>query len=375
MTVLRELQIRQEKVKDHLLKVGRVIAPANDNSKKARFQTTWFKDIAESQIKEHVIDGVFGVGEFSVVVGPPGSGKSAIITDAAMHVAEGRQWHGKDVRKGFVVYFPAERKTLTERRMAAYRKRNAIADIPLAVVGGKLDMTNGLIDAQSLATEIKRLSFECGLDCVWIIIDTLSRTFGGGDQNYTKDMGRFIQSVDELIRTTGAHVTVIHHSGWAGERGKGAIDLDGAVDASFFVTNGKNGFLLKCDGANDAEEGAVAAFDLESVDVGVDVNGKVTTAPVVVPREITLIEKGHFPAAPTTNAAKALAALQKIIEENPDGEGKVEREAWRAEYYAACRAENANVKPDALKARFKRAQEDLLKKDVLNDGDTFWLAP
>lgn len=74
------MQMRQDKNKQRLLTFGRTtLKPANDNKKKPRFEITWFKDIAERQIKEHVIDGVFGVGEFSVVVGPPGSGKSVII--------------------------------------------------------------------------------------------------------------------------------------------------------------------------------------------------------------------------------------------------------------------------------------------------------
>lgn len=370
MAALRETQLREENVKQRLLTFGRTtLKPANDNKKKPRFEITWFKDIAERQIKEHVIDGVFGVGEFSVVVGPPGSGKSVIITDAAMHVAEGKQWHGKDVKQGFVVYFPAERKTLTERRMAAYRKRHGLGDIPLAVIGGKLDMTAGLVDVKALVAEITRLSGERGSECVWIIIDTLSRTFGAGDQNYTKDMGQFVQSVDELIRATGAHVTVIHHSGWAGERGKGAIDLDGAVDASFFVTKGKDGFLLKCDGANDAEEGSVAAFDLESVELGVDAKGKATTAPVVVPREILAVV---LPGSPTTNAAKALASLRKVIEGNAGGDGKAYREAWRTQYYADCRVEKPDIETNTLKSRFSRAVDDLLKKEIKSHEDWFW---
>jgi hypothetical protein len=48
-------------------------------------------------------------------------------------------------------------------------------------------------------------------------------------------MQRYVQSVDELNRATGAHIAAIHHSPWSDDRGKGAIDLDGAIDVSFVV--------------------------------------------------------------------------------------------------------------------------------------------
>jgi hypothetical protein len=41
-------------------------------------------------------------------------------------------------------------------------------------------------------------------------------------------------------------------------------------------------FTLVCSGSNDGEEGAVTSFQLESVPLGTDSEGKITTAPVVV---------------------------------------------------------------------------------------------
>ena len=52
------------------------------------------------------------------------------------------------------------------------------------VVGGKLDLTTGLIDAKSLAGVIKTLEVQSGHQCVLIIIDTVTRTFGAGDQHH-----------------------------------------------------------------------------------------------------------------------------------------------------------------------------------------------
>jgi hypothetical protein len=348
---------------------------ANDNAPgerdKARFALTWFDDIKEATPKEHVIAGAFGVGEFTTVYGAPGCGKSVVLTDAACHVAAGLEWHGRCVKPGMVVYIAAERKALTERRMLAFRKRHDVKDVPLLVVGGRLDFTRDLADARVLSAVIKKAALAAEHPCVWIIIDTLTRTFGAGDQNTSKDMGRFIQSCDLLLEQTGAHITAIHHTGWDGERGKGAIDLDGAVDASFLVKKAGGEHTLTCDGANDGDEGRVLAFRLESVEVGRSDDGEPTTAPVVVATE------GGLAAALVSSAkgyaAEALDALRADILTGGTniGDGPaVTVESWRAKFYEQYQG----VLPDTLKKRFDRAKRSLESSgEVVASG--IWFRP
>jgi hypothetical protein len=348
---------------------------ANDNFDRARFNIVWFKDVAQTQAKDWLIDGVFGVGDFSNVVGKPGAGKSLIVMDAGLHVSADLPWHGRAVRKGLVVYFAAERKTLTERRVAAFREYHRIADVPFVVVSGKLDLTSGLIDAKALANEIHKLESQCGQMCVWAIIDTLSRTFGGGDQNASKDMGRYVQAIDELIRQTSAHVTVIHHTTWKESRGKGAIDLDGAVDASFNVTKSGKTFSLVCDGTNDGEEGPITKFSIKSVDIGQDSKGEITTAPVVVPIESNLpLTFAHAHSEPRLSGFNAIAlkTIQRAITEKgespplrsvgiPNGVKAVSRETWR-EFFDT---DTANEPATSAARRFKRAADALISKEIV----------
>jgi hypothetical protein len=192
------------------------------------------------------------------------------------------EWHGRPVNKGLVVYLAAERGPTTRRRMMAFRKHHEVSRAAVAVIEGAADLTNGLEDAVALAERISELGKSRGLPPVWIIVDTLSRTFGGADQNKAQDMGKFIRAVDKIIEKTGAHVTVIHHTPWEGERAKGAIDLDGAVDASFLVRNNNGRYTLRCDGGNDQEEGLITAYTMKSVVIGIDERGKATDAPVVI---------------------------------------------------------------------------------------------
>lgn len=333
------------------------------------FPFKWFDDIEDNQTKEWVVGKVFGAGEFSCVVGKPGSGKSVIIGDIAYHVAAGREWCGRKVKRGLVVYVAAERAKLTERRMLALRKRHKTEErIPLAVIDGRPDLT-GSPDAKVIIDQIKDMSAHCGHEPVWIIVDTLSRAFGGGDQNQSKDMNRFVQSCLDIAKGTGAHVTAIHHSTWNEDRGKGAIDLDGAVDASFVVSKTAEIYRLRCDGANDGEEGLVTAFTMESEEIGLDNEGNVTTAPVAVSIKTETVEieaadgsRVNFGSPKKPKALRVFElALAEAGEVNPhNGRRAVSeralRERIRREYGGP------NVTEESLKVAVRRVLRELTSK-------------
>jgi hypothetical protein len=348
---------------------------ANDNQ---RFQITWFDDVNKAAVKSEILEGVLGEGEFSVLVAKPGTGKSVLAVDIGCHIAGELEWHGRAVRQGLVVFYAAERKALTERRIAAWAKRHGVSNIPFVVVGGKLDLTTGLGDANALAKAIAQLEQKCGQSCNLIILDTLTRTFGPGDQHQSKDMTRYIQSVDALHRATTAHVLVIHHSPWSEDRGKGAIDLDGAVDVSFVVTAKGAGqskvFTLACTGSNDGEDGAITTFKLENVVLGTDDDGNETGAPVVVQVDAKPEAGSHVD--------MAYESLEQEIGENgqqvpdgspgfPDGTFAVTAQVWRERFYADC---GTGVADDTLRKRFERAVKALLETGrVAKTGEWYWL--
>lgn len=327
---------------------------------KDRFTFDWFGDLDEDMPKEEIVKGAFGVDEFTMISGKPGSGKSVITTDLACHVAAGMEWHGRPVKQGLVIYIAAERKALTKRRMRAFRKHHGIDDIPLAVLGGMLDLTSGLADANAIIQMVKAAEEYSGQRCVWVIVDTLTRVFGPGDQNTSKDMTKFVQACDTIREgISGTHLTVIHHTGWAGDRGKGAIDLDGAVDASFLVKKEAAGYILECDGTNDGDEGIIARFRMEGVQVG-EKDGEPTMAPVVVPTDaVTAGER--LVANITGHKAKALDVIRRLA-----AEGKTAPQGlWRSAFYA----EYPGVDTNTLKSRFKRAKDSLIYDGLVIEAD------
>lgn len=354
-------------------------APPAPPAKKERFELTWFDEIEEGKPKETILKGWLGEGEFTTISGLPGTGKSVVTTDLACHIAAGMDWHGIKVKQGLVVYVAAERKKLTERRMMAFRKHYDAHDVPLLVVGGRLDFTRDLKDANDLIAAIRGAETVTNMKCVWVIIDTLTRVFGGGDQNASKDMSRFVQSCDHILTETKAHVTAIHHSAWSGERGKGAIDLDGAVDASFMVKKDGVKHKLVCDGTNDGEDGDVLSFTMQSVTIGHDEEGEPTTAPVVVPAADVKMTSGTLKGY----RGEVLSALVKAVEKNgiepdgdafPDGVKVVDEQVWRTEFYAGRDTGNVAGAETARK-QFQRAPKQLMESSHVNNvGIWYWPA-
>jgi hypothetical protein len=122
------------------------------------------------------------------------------------------------------------------------------------------------------------------------------------------------------------------------------------------------------------------SFRLESVELGADAEGKITTAPVVVQAEVVpdgFSLKGQ--------SANVFESLERAIEANgvcppdgsrgfPDGVAMVTRDRWQARYYADAREKDPNVTEDTLRKRFARAIDELVKiKKISTSGQWFWL--
>jgi len=103
-----------------------------------------------------------------------------------------------------------------------------------------------------------------------IIIDTLARNFGAGDENNTKEMSELIVAIDDLkARFPGCSVMIVHHSGHADkQRACGAMALKGALDCEFRIEKEGREMRLINTKMKDAEAPEDAHFTLETVWLG-----------------------------------------------------------------------------------------------------------
>jgi DNA-binding MarR family transcriptional regulator len=217
-----------------------------------------------------------GIGQ---VFGDPGCGKTPVAISLALHVAAGRTtWCGHDLdRQGAVAYLIGEDAAGIRARMIAECQRLDLdfASLPVVVsrTAGQLsspeDVEAWIRDALLLHPEGYAL----------VVVDTLARNFGEGDENATKDIGQVVQGLQRLADALGGLCAAVHHTGHRDkERARGAMALLGALDVSLRVTReGREITIETTKAKNWATPDAIRAT-LTPVVLGQDAKGRPVTA-------------------------------------------------------------------------------------------------
>ena len=123
------------------------------------------------------------------------------------------------------------------------------------------------------------------------------------------------------------------------------------------------GYILECDGTNDGDEGVIARFRMEGVQVG-EKDGEPTMAPVVVPADA--VTAGERLVANMNRTNKV--AFDVLVELYGDG-APVPMALWRAKCRDAF--DEGDTTMDALNKKFDRAKKALVengKAAVVDDG-------
>jgi AAA domain len=257
------------------------------NNNNNRMVIEWFDDAANSALAEPnnpLIEDLFDENGLSVVYGDSGSGKTFVVLDLVFHVSVGLTWNSKKTRRGLIVYVAAEGGKRIKRRVAALKKRyvkehGEDAPKPLfALIRYPIDLRSNDADLNQLLALVRAAEHETGEECVWIVVDTLSRAMAGGDENSPVDMGRVVASAYRFRRETGAHFTYVHHTGKDAARGaRGHSLLRAATDTEIEVT-ADHVTLTK---QRDGEMGFTIGFKLVDLHIGEDSNGARVKSAVV----------------------------------------------------------------------------------------------
>lgn len=246
--------------------------PVSTAQAKPRVRLVSISQLATMPPPTFLIDGTITVNGLSMLWGRSGSLKSFAALDQALCVATGLPWHGRTVRQGRVVYLAAEGASgLASRAMGWMNTRGRdCAEPDFQIIPHSLALATPA-DLDAMITTL-----DDGAPISLIVIDTLSRTFGKGNPNQPSDMNVFVEAVERLRETTGAHVMVIHHAGKAAENGEiGNEGLRNACDTIFYVKRNQNNLEL----INEAPRGKQKDFDelkpikLQPVKIAFELNG------------------------------------------------------------------------------------------------------
>lgn len=190
---------------------------------------------ASIQIRQLVEDVITSNG-LSVMYGESNSGKSFLACDMSCHIGTGRDWLGKRTVQGAVLYVAGEGAESIKLRVLAWRQLH-VADPALAVVPVAVNLLDPKADLSKLIEACKSVAARYGQAVALIVVDTLARAFGGGNENASEDMGAVITNADQLRMATGAHVMFVHHAGKDSAKGsRGHSSLKAATDTEIEVT-------------------------------------------------------------------------------------------------------------------------------------------
>ena len=342
---------------------------------RAKLPVEYFADIKASLDGSYLIKGLIPTDSNVVTFGYPGSGKTFVTTDMALSIAAGLEWHGHKVRQGGVVYIAAEGQAGFRRRIDAWRQEHDITgDIQFASIPVAVDMLNPSDELNALTETIADIANRWG-GLAAIAVDTLSATFGGGDEN-GPDMAAYVGNVARLAAPYRATRAIVHHQPLNGDakRPRGHGSLWGSADVALHVIGDREAparrvHVLK---QKDSDPGPDILFRLKQVELGTDQDGDPVTSCIVEPVELEvaaatargrkltpkekivldqlnrmLVESGQFPPSDIPDSVLNRARTVKVVRVSE----------WRPAALSAL--QSPDVQPDTVRSSFERVRNSL----------------
>lgn len=237
----------------------------------------------------------------------PGVGKSFLALDMALSIAFGAaDWHGDPIDAGddnpCVLYLAAEGSFGFRNRVRAWREaRGFKKDDPNRFT--MIERTIDFMDPNDITKLIRtiRKAVQCR-PCL-VIVDTVSRSMPGADENLQKEMTLFVKACDEVKDAFQCAVLGVHHAGKSGDM-RGSTVLRGAGDFVFKLerTKGKSVGRLTCEKQKDGPDGWEEPYVFEKADLA---DGQTS---LVVAR--AALPGGRDGAMSPTAASRVLAAMK-----------------------------------------------------------------
>ena len=260
-----------------------------------------------------LVEGVFEDKSLCQIFGSPGAGKSFFAVSIASSVATGVDWFGHKVKKGSVFYIAGEGHNGMARRFAAWSKENGVGFKGCGLRKTKKPVSIlDIQDVNGLLKHVDEISQTYGDVPSLIIVDTLARSFAGGDENSNEDMGLYIRRIDEIKARYNCSVLLIHHTGHnSKERARGSSSLFGALDCEWMVERDESGLVLfkntKMKDAPMVED--PITFRLAGVSLGEVEDQEITSAVVRLETQTLNVEVGKTASG---NPIKALEVVREL---------------------------------------------------------------
>lgn len=146
----------------------------------------------------------------SYLYGPSGRWKSFVALSWGLAIATGRQWLGRPVIEGDVLYVCSEGARGTGQRVTAWKRHHGvIGRTRLRIMQSAIDLASGA-QVQAFIRRISALD----IHPVMIVFDTLAAS-NSGDEDTATNASAVTRAARRIIQACeGACVLIVHHTGY-----------------------------------------------------------------------------------------------------------------------------------------------------------------
>lgn len=236
-------------------------------------------DKAKANLRQnYLIKHILLRSSVAMIFGPSGTGKTFYALAMANCIAGGWPFGGHKVFQGVVIYVSAEGTGSIGNRLTALSMERSpnLKVLPLAI-----DLHSNDIDLSAILALGKHITAETGEKIALVVIDTLARSFGGGDENAASEMNKVVGRITALKEALDTTVLIVHHTGKDAERGaRGSSALNAAMETTLEIKRSdKAGVIqVRASKQRDLEADWSHCFELVTVELGEDEDGDPVTS-------------------------------------------------------------------------------------------------
>ena len=366
-----------------------VTQPSTIQTLRQPFKIEQLDDIDDEPV-EWLIEGVIPKKAFVALYAPPASFKSFVALDIAECIATGREFLTKEVKhQGAVLYIAGEGHGGIGARIKAMKKHhNTPAGAPVFFLRKQINLRSSATDIQDLIQAVDDIQATHDIQFELVVIDTLARAFGGGNENASEDMGAFITAAGAIQGRYNCALLVVHHAGKDATKGlRGHSSLLGAVDTELEIIRIEDApkGILHISKQKDGEDGQRYGFQMITVELSTTLLGfdTVSSLAVEVDNEMNVNQGRKEASQPPkrtglgTNNSNALRALHAAIKkfgmmENINGmrNKSIKVDQWRDEFKASM---GSDTDADTFKKLWWRVKTQLVEAEkVAVHADWCW---
>lgn len=176
---------------------------------------------APPELPEELIEGVLRRGHKMLIAGSSKAGKSFLLMELCIAIAEGMPWLGFSCKQGRVLYVNLEIDPASA--INRFLKIYEALGIPIGNADGIViwNLRGHAVPLDQLVPKLIRRVRDQHFDA--IIIDPIYKVITG-DENNASDMGFFCNQFDKICAETGCSVIYCHHHSKGAQGAKRAMD-------------------------------------------------------------------------------------------------------------------------------------------------------